>query len=148
MDARVVEVAGLMASGKWVAGVTALALAETHGVTEHAVEKWSAAAARMLRLIDTPGLQALRARNVQRLDDVYDDASDDADHKARVSALAEQNKLLGLLVQRIDVTGSVTSAEEWDAWRSAIASELCEGCKTRLLERVRKGANGHQPDGK
>lgn len=127
-----------MAAGRWVAGETAAALAAQHGVTLAAVEKWSAAAARMLRLIDTPGMQALRARNVQRLDDVYDDASEDADHKARVAAIAEQNKLLGLLVQRIDVTGAAVSAEEWDAWRSAIVAGLCDTCRAGLLERVRK----------
>lgn len=138
MDAHVVEVAGMMAAGTWKSGETAQVLAAEHGVTVAAVEKWSAAAARMLRLLDAPAMQALRARNVARLDEVYEDAADDGDHKARVSAIAEQNKLLGLIVQRMDVTGSTVSAEEWDAWRSAIATELCDACRAKLLDRVRK----------
>ncbi len=128
----------MLAERTWVPGESHAAMAAREGVTVSAVESWSATAARMLRLVEAPQLAALRARNVQRLDDVYEDASDGEDHKARVSAIAEQNKMLGLVVQRLDVTGSSVSADEWDAWRSAIASELCEPCRSRLLERVRK----------
>lgn len=137
MDAHVLEVAGMMTAGKWKAGESHELLAAEHGVTVHAVEKWSAAAGRLLRMIDTPQLAALRARNVQRLDDVYDDASDDGDHKARVGAIAEQNKLCGLVVQQMHVTGGTISADEWAAWRSALIAELCDGCRTKLLDRVR-----------
>lgn len=137
LDGHVIEIAGAMSAGKWVPGASHEAMAQRESVTVSAVESWSATAARMLRLVEAPQLAALRARNVARLDDVYEDAETDGNHQARVSAIGEQNKMLGLVVQRHEVTGSTVTAEEWDAWRSAIASELCAGCRERLLERVR-----------
>lgn len=121
VDALVAEIAERMVSGKWVAGRSHRELAEREGATVDAVEKWAADAGRMLRMLSPAEREDLRARNAARLDMLYDMAvsavrvvsTSDGDSevipqpdvRGAVSALAEQNKLLGLNApERSEVT--------------------------------------------
>lgn len=134
VDGIVLEIAGRMTAQRWNEDA-ATEIAAEHGVSLGTVDEWASDAARMLRLIDEPRLQALRARNVERLDGLYETAKDD---RAKVAAVAEQNKLLGLTRDGTVVNVANITAAEWDQYRAALVSELCEGCRTKLLARVRE----------
>jgi len=147
-DEAIREVMRLMTSGAWRTGVSHEMLAAKYGVTPHTVSGWATTASRLIRLAIGDGEEA-KTRLLVMLEDVHARSLtkqaataegmlyDAPDLKAAVSAIDSQAKLLGLHVQRVDMTTAAISAEEWDAWRSAIASELCAGCRERLLERVR-----------
>lgn len=123
-------------------------IAAREGADPAAVEKWASSAGRMLRLASTDQVSALRARNVARLDEAYDlalehevvtadgDIHESPDIRAAVAAVAEQNKLLGLIVQKHEVSGP--SAEEWQTYRTALLETLCGECKTKLLAKMRE----------
>jgi hypothetical protein len=147
-DERVIEVAGLMSAGKWRAPTSHALLAEKYGVTPAAVEKWATSASRLLRMMDSAQLAAYRARNIERLDELYDLALD-AEHvdsqggvhpqpdiRGATGAVAEQNKLLGLIIEKHEVTGNVQTGD-FEALRAALVTELCDGCRERVLARVR-----------
>lgn len=149
-DDAIREVMRLMTSGQWRTGQSHETLAAKYSVTPHTVSGWATTASRLIRLAIGDGEEA-KTRLLVMLEDIHARALtktaatsegvlyDSPDLKAAVSAVDSQAKLLGLHVQRVDMTTATITAEEWDAWRSAMTSELCDGCKARLLERVRKG---------
>lgn len=100
VDVIIVEIADLIASGKWVPGVTVKELAAREGVKPHRVEEWAAEAGRFLRIGDDVAKR--KTLNLKRLDDTYEVAKKSA--KDRISVVAEQNKMLGLHApQRVDL---------------------------------------------
>lgn len=58
---------------------------------------------------------------------------------AAIRASDRRAKLLGLDAPTTSLVASTTlSASEWDAYRAALLEELCDGCKEKLLSRVRE----------
>ncbi len=150
VDALVGEIAALMASGDWVAGETVKVLASREGVTVSAVEKWSAAAGRLLRMTQDPKeIAAKRAQNCGRLDEVYAMALDNVvidresnvhlvpDIRGAVAAVAEQNKLLGLITEKHEVRG-VTENQVNDMMATVMrVLERFPEAREALLEELR-----------
>lgn len=90
VDDLVVEIARAMVDGDWTFE-RASELAEREGVRPGTVEQWASDAGRLLRIgLD---MEALRARNMRRLDETYSRAK--GDPKAAVAAVAESNRMLG-----------------------------------------------------
>jgi hypothetical protein len=69
-------------------------LAEREGVSPSTVDNWAGEAARALRL--APDVEHRRGVHLARLDRAWAMATEMADPKAAVSAVAEANKVLGL----------------------------------------------------
>jgi hypothetical protein len=90
LDAVILEIAQAIAHDTWKSGELAEELQERMGVGPDAIRKWSAEAARMLRI--GPDVEAYRALNIRRLDEI----ASTGDDRDRISAMAEQNKMLGL----------------------------------------------------
>jgi hypothetical protein len=102
LDSIVAGIARMFVEGTWRAGESAKALAKEHGVQPSRVEEWAAEAGRLLRIV--ADADTYKAINVRRLDETYATAEDG---KARVAAIAEQNKMLGLHAPaqvKVDVT--------------------------------------------
>ncbi len=112
VDAHVERIADLMADGAW-GPVAEASMAMNAGVARGTVRKWAAMAGRLLRLtMDESKTEERRARNLATLDAVVAAAFQAGDFKATVSAVAEQNRLLGLVVQKHEV--QAMTAEEAD----------------------------------
>jgi hypothetical protein len=100
VDEQVVKIAKLMVDGLWEPGVTAHQIAEMEGVQPATVDEWASDAGRLLRV--GPDVELYRSINLRRLDQTFAMSSD---AKARVAAVAEQNKMLGLhAAMKVDVT--------------------------------------------
>lgn len=91
VDAHVVTIARRIIDGVWTPEATE-AFAVEQGVQSGTVREWSAEAMRMLRV--GADVEAYRAINLRRLDETYGEAK--GDPKAKVAAVAEQNRMLGL----------------------------------------------------
>jgi hypothetical protein len=137
IDALVSEIAGLMASGKWTPGETTAELAAREGMSVIALEKHAATAGRLLRLGRSEDAEAARGENVARLQRIAEKAEKARDYRSAVGAIAEEDKLRGLIVDRSIVVGANVSAGEIEAFRSAMVTELCECCRAKVLARVR-----------
>jgi len=99
VDKLVVEIARLMVDGEWSLEAR-LALAEREKVKPNTVDEWASDAGRMLRI--NVDLETLRSTNIRRLDETF---ASTKDAKAKVAAVAEQNKMLGLHApEKVSVT--------------------------------------------
>lgn len=92
VDALVREIAKAMVDGVWAEGELATKIAAREQVSPITVDGWASQAGRLLRM--GPDVEAYRGINLRRLDAVYEAAK--GDPKARVAAIGEQNKMLGL----------------------------------------------------
>lgn len=104
-----------MVEGRWVSGASHRFIAEKHGVAPATVKDWATSASRALRLIVAVDPDEMRARLIATLETVVSKAMarqsatmggelyDNPDLKSAVSAIAEQAKLLGLVVQKHEV---------------------------------------------
>lgn len=102
-DVGVQDCVDLMVSGRWVPGKSVHVIAEKHGVSWRTVENWATNASRIVRLAIQKDTEDIRAQLVATLADIVSEARDAGDRKAAVMAVAEQAKLLGLVVQRHEV---------------------------------------------
>jgi hypothetical protein len=130
-DEKVVEVLKLMSTGRWADGRSHQELAEKHGVSLEAVQKWANDAGRHLRILQTQDANVLRARNAAHLEAIAVDAHEMDDYSAAIRAREAMAKLLGLnapeKVQHT-VSADLDAMEplERAAWYEAKAAELLE----------------------
>lgn len=111
-DAGVSECVSLMTSGQWVSGRSHAEVARRHGVAESTARDWATNASRIVRLAVQGDVEEIRARMVATLETVATCAIADEDWRTVVSAVAEQAKLLGMVVQKHEV--SAMTPEEAD----------------------------------
>lgn len=129
LDAIIASIARTIIDGRWRPGETVHELAAEHGVKPHRVEEWAAEAGRLIRI--GPDVETYRAVNLRRLDETYARAED---AKAAVSAISEQNKMLGLhapTMHKVDVSVQ--------AYAKLSDSEMLEHVETQIarLEELR-----------
>lgn len=93
----------LMVAGRWVSGRSHADVAFKHGVSPATVKDWATSASRVIRMAMEGDLEDLRARMVATLEGITADAREAGELRAAVSAVAEQAKILGLVVQRHEV---------------------------------------------
>lgn len=110
-DRMVGEVMRLMTSGQWVSGASHADMAFKHGVCEDTVKRWAVAASRVIRAAVMVDPEDIRARLVSTLENVVAAGMAGGELKAVVAAVAEQAKLLGLIVQKHDVQLSEEQAK-------------------------------------
>ncbi len=145
-----------MTTGRWVAGASHADVALEFGVSPSTVKDWATSASRVIRLAVEGDTQDIRARMLATLDtivstamakkgvaitrsgrDVETEFYPAPDLKAAVAAIAEQAKLLGLVVQKHDVTTRPNvahlSREEHAAELAKLAEEIAAEQK-RLAE--------------
>jgi uncharacterized protein YjcR len=118
----------LMADGLWVTGVSNVAIAEKHGVSVATVKAWATNASRIIRALHEGDMEEIRARSLSTLETIVATAMrtkkavqvyrrtksgkqsmatefmDEPSLSAAVAALELRAKLLGLIVQKHDVT--------------------------------------------
>lgn len=123
VDEAIREIITMVTSGQWRSGVSHAELAERHGVTEHTVSGWATQAHRLIRMCIGDG-EEVRTRLIAMLEDIHRRAIgrqaatsegelyDAPDLRAAVSAVSEQAKLLGLVVQRHEVQMTEQQARE------------------------------------
>jgi hypothetical protein len=99
-DAGVRKCMDLMAAGMWVSGRSHADVAFEFGVAPATVKDWATSASRVLRLAVQADPEDLRARLLTTLENIVCEAMKTFELKAAVSAVAEQAKLLGLIVQK------------------------------------------------
>lgn len=130
VDVFVVDIARAIVDGRWGPG-SDLAYAAEKGVQPGTVREWSAEAMRMLRVghdVDT-----YRSVNLVRLDEVY--STSVLDPKARVSAVAEQNRMLGLHAPtKVDVTVQAYAGLDGPAMVAKVDEQIAK--LTELRERL------------
>lgn len=102
----------LMADGLWVSGRSHADIAFKHGVAPATVKDWATSASRVLRLAVETDPEDIRARLLATLETVVSRAMSresatmagelypNPDLKSAVAAVAEQAKILGLIVTR------------------------------------------------
>ncbi len=110
-DQGVHECLALMTSGQWVTGKSHRELAERHDVHPDTVKKWATSASRIIRIALEGDVEDIRARMVSTLEGIIADARTGADHRAAVAAVEAQAKLMGLVVQRVEVAMTEAEAE-------------------------------------
>lgn len=113
----------LMTEGRWVTGKSHQEIAAEFMVSPATVKDWATSASRIIRLATEGDREDIRARMLATLDtvvsmamtkqsvafsrngsEVTSELYPNPDLKAAVAAIAEQAKLLGLVVQKHDVT--------------------------------------------
>lgn len=107
-DEGVRECLNLMASGRWISGVSHLHVAERRKVHPGTAMNWATAAGRVLRLAVEGDTEDLRSRMVATLGAIIDTAMN-TDLKAAISAIDTQAKLLGLMVQKHEVKSDLST---------------------------------------
>jgi transposase-like protein len=122
-DAGVRDCLDLMTSGRGVTGKSHLEVATRHGVHPDTVKKWSTNASRIIRFAIEGDVEDIRARMISTLDHIVATAMvtkkvattgegrdkvaefyDAPDLRAAVAAIETQARLLGLVVQKHEVT--------------------------------------------
>lgn len=95
-----------MTSGQWIPGKSHGEVAAKFGVSPATVKDWATSASRVIRLSLEGDLQDIRARMLATLDTVVSRAlrKKSPDLRAAVSAIDTQGKLLGIQMQKHDVT--------------------------------------------
>lgn len=95
----------LMTEGLWVSGASHANIAFKHGVSPATVKDWATSASRVLRLAVEADPEDIRARLITTLERIVQSAMsrDLPELKTAVSAVAEQAKLLGLVIQKHEV---------------------------------------------
>lgn len=135
VDEVVSEIARHMVGGTW-GGATVLAIAEREGVKPGTVREWSSDAGRLLRI--GPDVEAYRGINLRRLDETYASAED---AKARVAAVAEQNRMLGLhapTTHKVDVSATSLAALDDNAMLERLDAQIARltELRSQLLQRM------------
>ncbi len=114
----------LMTAGLWVTGRSHKELAAEFGVTEDTVKHWATAASRIIRMAVSGDMEDIRAGMPATLDTVVrmamtrqaatmdGDLYDNPDLKAAIAAIEAQSKLLGLVVQKHEVSYTEEQARE------------------------------------
>lgn len=111
-DQGVRDCVDLMTAGQWVSGKSHADIAFKHGVSPATVKDWATSASRVIRLAMEGDLEDIRARMVATLEGICAEARTAGEYRAAVSAVAEQAKLQGLIVNKQEIT---VSPEEADA---------------------------------
>jgi hypothetical protein len=121
-DAGVREIMTLMTEGRWVSGSGHADIAFRYGVSPATVKDWATSASRVIRLAVESDPEDIRARLLSTLETVVSKAMSresatmtgelypNPDLKSAVSAIAEQAKLLGLVVTKHEVAMSEEQA--------------------------------------
>ncbi len=125
-----------MTTGAWVPGTSHRAVADEFEVSPKTVEGWATNASRIIRLAVAQEPEEIRARLLATLSTVTrmalgrvgvnpltGDEYAAPDLKAAVSAVAEQAKLLGLVVQKHEVAMSEDEARKVIAEAAAWAGK-------------------------
>lgn len=106
-DQRVNEIAAMMASGRWVTGVTALELAERWGVPFKTLEADAAEASRRIRA-ELSGNDDLRARLVATLETITERAMQRGQLRTAVESVKTLAGVAGAEApKRVDVGGNL-----------------------------------------
>lgn len=103
-DAGVRHCMMLMAEGMWRTKRHRAEVAALFGVSPATVKTWATTASRVLRLSQEPDMEKVRARSLASLQVIVTKALAAGELRAGVSALELRAKLLGLIVQKHDVT--------------------------------------------
>lgn len=139
-DAGVRDCVDLMTAGRWVTGHSNRVIAKKHGVSPATVKNWATSASRIIRASVEPDREDIRARMVATLDTVVARAMrlkkpvymrgdgegvttlmDAPDLRAAVAAIDTQARLLGLVVQKHEV--SMTEDEARAKYRELTGQE-------------------------
>ncbi len=110
-DAGVQDCLALMTRGQWITGRSHIDVAARHGVSPDTVKAWATSASRIVRFAMEADVEDIRARMVSTLEGVIAEARTDGDHKAVVSAVDTQARLLGMMIQKHEVVMTEAEAE-------------------------------------
>ena len=110
-DAGVRDCMELMAAKLWKPGGSHKAVAARHGVSPATVKDWATCASRLIRLYVDADRERWRAKLVATLEMVVSKGMR-GDLRAVVSAVAEEGKLLGLVIQKHEVQMTEEQARE------------------------------------
>lgn len=119
-----------MTAGEWVPGLSHEYVARRCGVAPATVKDWATSASRVIRLAVDGDKEDIRTRMLATLDTVIRRALGPkrGDLRAAVAAVESQAKLLGLVVQKHDVTNRPSVAhltrEEHQAELAKLKAEI------------------------
>lgn len=140
LDQAILDIARAMASGQWVTGQSHLLVTEKYGITMETARSWASDAARFLRLCVLPDAADLRARNTATLEAITAMALNDRDAKTAIAAIAESNRLQGLVVQsprvgvavQVNQAPALTDHPDWPAFEVRLIEALADHPEARM----------------
>lgn len=142
---RTAVIRRLMASGRWVTGVTGDDLSRVWRVTATTVRRYAAEASRSLRE-EGPELEDLRARTMATLETVVSQAIATGELRTAVSGIAELAKIRGLQAPtRVEASVGV-SLDDIEEIRRTAEANVSEGSEcSEPQQRSRKRSKKSGP---
>lgn len=131
-----------MAAGTWVPGKSHREVATKHRVAEATVKDWATSASRVIRALHDGDIQELRALSLAQLQACVAKALTrrPPDLRAAVAAIAERNKVLGIISHKVDVTSRPSVAH---LSREEHAAELAKLSEEIAAEQARLREEAH-----